>query len=551
MNDAGGPPSSRRGAVLVASGIALSRVAGLVRERVIARYLGVGVTADAFRAALRIPNLLQNLFGEGVLSASFIPVYSRLVDDGERDPEAEAEAGRVAASVAGLLLVVAGVAAVVGIAAARPLTLLLTPGFEGERLDLTVRLVQIITPGIGLLVLSAWALGVLNSHRRFFLSYVAPVLWNAAQIAAVIGAALWGVEGTDLAIALAWGTVVGGALQLGVQLPTVRRLLGSLRPSTAWCSRNVRDVLRRFGPVVVGRGVVQLVAYVDLVLASLLAVGAVAALGYAQVFYLLPISLFGMSVAAAELPELSRLRAHDARAVANRLDRAAARIAFWVGGVVVAYVVLGDLVVGMLLGTGKFGRDDTRLVWFVLVAYSTGLLAATWSRVLQNARYAVGDTRGPAVIAALRVVLAAAVGAMAMIQLDHVVIDGSSVLGLDQLPAAFETVAGDGRLRLGAVGLAMGAAAGAWLEWALLRRRVRTGGVDTKAAGGHGRGVGGAMGAAAVVALALRPLVRDLDPVVGAISAGVPVAMTYVGASWALAVPEARSLLARVTRDRP
>ncbi len=182
------------------AGILLSRLAGLVRERVIAAHLGTGFAVDAFRAALRIPNLLQNLLGEGVLSASFIPVYARLLAEGE-----EEEAGRVAGAIAGLLTAASALLVVVGVVFARPLTTVLAGGFTGERFELTVTLVRILTPGIGLLVLSAWCLGVLNSHRRFFLSYVAPVLWNAAQIAVLVAAAARGFDVSSLAVALAWG----------------------------------------------------------------------------------------------------------------------------------------------------------------------------------------------------------------------------------------------------------------------------------------------------------------------------------------------------------
>ncbi|MDP8987296.1 MAG: murein biosynthesis integral membrane protein MurJ, partial [Actinomycetota bacterium] len=430
------PPSARRSSALVAGGILLSRIAGLVRERVIAAHLGTSFAVDAFRAASRIPNLLQNLLGEGVLSASFIPVYARLLAQGD-----EEEAGRVAAAVAGLLAAVAAVLVVVGVVFARPLTAVLAAGYTGERFELTVTLVRILTPGLGLLVLSAWCLGVLNSHRRFFLSYVAPVLWNVAQIAVLVAMATRGLSLWSLAVALAWGALAGAALQLGVQLPGVRSLLRSLRPSLDARRPAVRTVLRRFGPAVAGRGVVQLSAYVDLFLASFLAVGAVAALTYAQVFYLLPISLFGMSVAAAELPELSRLGdapAGDAAgggagaaALRARLRQGLGRVAFYVVPTAVAYLVLGDLVVGTLLQTGRFDPGDTRLVWYVLAAFSLGLVATTASRLLQNGLYALGDTRTPARIAGLRVTLAAVLGALLMLQLDRVVVAGPGLGGLD------------------------------------------------------------------------------------------------------------------------
>ena len=180
-------PAPRRfgGALAVGAGILLSRIAGLVRVRVIAHYLGQSAATGAFTAALRIPNLLQNLFGEGVLSASFIPVYARLLAEGRDE-----DASRVARAVGTLLALVASTIALCGVLAAGPLVELLAPGFKGETRDLTAQLVRILFPGVALLVLSAWCLGVLNSHRRFFLSYVSPVLWNAALIAAAIAAAM-------------------------------------------------------------------------------------------------------------------------------------------------------------------------------------------------------------------------------------------------------------------------------------------------------------------------------------------------------------------------
>src|SRR5690606_8387209 len=164
---------------------------------------------------------------------------------------------------------------------------------------------RIIFPMTGVLVLSAWALGVLNSHRRFFLPYFAPVLWNAAIIGALV--AFGGRLDLDgLLIAAAWGALAGGVLQFAVQLPAVRRLDRELRLSTGRREPGFREALRNAGPAILGRGVVQLSTYADLILASLLAVGALSRLRFAQTLYLLPISLFGMSVAAAALPDLAR-----------------------------------------------------------------------------------------------------------------------------------------------------------------------------------------------------------------------------------------------------
>jgi len=564
-------PSSRRSSALVGAGILCSRLAGLVRERVIAAHLGTSFAVDAFRAALRIPNLLQNLLGEGVLSASFIPVYARLLAEGD-----EEEAGRLAGAVAGLLATATAVLIVVGVVFARPLTTVLAAGYTGERFELTVTLVRILTPSVGILVLSAWCLGVLNSHRRFFLAYVAPVLWNVAQIAVLVAAATQGLTPSSLAVALAWGAVAGALLQLGVQLPAVRTLVRPLRLSLAARRTSVRTVLHRFGPAVAGRGVVQLSAYLDLLLASFLATGAVAALGYAQVFYLLPISLFAMSVAAAELPELSRLEGTPDQAPAagehvataaeagvpleglrTRLEDGLARVAFFVVPTAAIYLVLGDVVVAALLQTGRFGPEDTRLVWYVLAGLSVGLVATTASRLLQSGLYALGDTRSPATIAATRVGLTVVLGAVLMLQLDRIAIVGPGPAGLDlvgDLPAwtpvpleLRDGSAGD-VLRLGALGLALASVAGAWLELFLLRRRLagRTG--RLRLGGGQLRPVVAAGVGAAGVGLVCRPLVDGLVPPLALIVAGLPAAGVYLALTSLLGVPEAGAALTTVRR---
>ncbi|HEX8765239.1 MAG TPA: murein biosynthesis integral membrane protein MurJ, partial [Candidatus Acidoferrum sp.] len=290
---------SARFAFLVAAGIFLSRIFGLVRDRVFAHYFGNSDAADAFRAALRIPNFLQNLFGEGVLSASFIPVYANLLakkDDGE--------ARRTAGAVAALLGLTTSFLVLLGVLATPFLIEVIAPGFSGEKRELTIRIVRILFPGVGFLVFSAWCLGILNSHRRFFLPYVAPVIWNAVMIAT-----LWGFgrnhTQNQLAVILAWGSVVGSALQVGVQLPAVLGLLQGLGLSFTDPRGNVAIVVRNFIPVFFGRGVLQISAYIDALLASLLPTGAVAALSYAQTLYTLPVSLFGMSMSAAELPVMS------------------------------------------------------------------------------------------------------------------------------------------------------------------------------------------------------------------------------------------------------
>ena len=473
-SDGEGTARLARASGAVGAAILLSRIAGLLREKLLAYHLGTGLAAEAFRAALRIPNLLQNLLGDGVLSGAFVPTYARMVRDGR-----EEAAGRLAGAVASLLVLVTGVLVLVGVVFAGPITRVLTPGFPvgSAKAELTVTLVRILTPSLGFLVLSAWSLGVLNAHRRFFRAYVAPVLWNATIIVSLSVAAALGRGDDDLARAVAFGALLGAVLQFLFQLPAVLRSVPLLRLRLDRDVPGLRDVLRASGGVIAGRGIVQLSAYLDLVIASLLAAGAVAALGYAQVLYLLPVSLFGMSVAAAALPDLATLGADQRARLAANVDAGMARIATFVVPTTVAYLVLGEQVVTVLFGGGAFGAPETRQVALVLGAYGLGLIATTQSRLLQSTLYGLDDTTTPARIAAVRVSVATAAGIALMLVLDAYRWGPD---GLVQV-ASFGFADADARAsigslhRLGAVGLALGASIGAWVEWLLLRRAIARG----------------------------------------------------------------------------
>jgi putative peptidoglycan lipid II flippase len=521
-------------AIAVALGILLSRVAGLVRQRVFARYLGLSPAADAFTAALRIPNFLQNLFGEGILSASFIPVYAKLL--AEEDEEA---AGRVASIVASLLALAVGVLTLVGVAAAPVIVAVVAPGFKGDVRELTVTLVRIMFPGVGLLVLSAWCLGVLNSHRRFFNSYVAPVLWNAAIIAATVWfgrrVAATRAGQFELATWIGWGTVVGAACQLLLLLPSAVRLASRgksrLRPSLRLAFAPARTVLSTFGPRVVTAGVVQLSAFVDQALATLIGSGANAAMAYAQTIYLVPVSLFGMSVSAAELPEMSGTVGTPEEVAAKLRGRIAAgltRIAFFVVPSAVAFLALGDVVVGALFQTGAFARHGTVFVWMILAGSTVGLLATTQARLFTSAFNAMHDTRTPLKFAAIRVALT----------------------GLGGAAAAVAAIEGWIAPELGAAGLTATAGVSGWLEFWLLRRALQARIGEFPLNGGQLALMWAAAGGAAAGAWGVRFLLPWRHPVM----VGVVVLGAYGAAYGMLAlllgIEEARGALARVRRFR-
>ena len=478
------PPAKAKagsGAASVAAGILSSRVLGVLRESTFAHYFGVGAHADAFTAALRVPNLLQNLLGEGALSAAFIPIYSRMLAEGR-----EEDAGRFAGAIFGLLLAAASGLALLGIVLSKLLVIALAPGFVNDaakvaagqlavnRFDLCVNAVRILFPMTGILVLSVWALGILNSHRRFFLPYFAPAVWNVALIASLIFTGSWLVRQTGgsvrslapdalttLFYATCWGGVAGGVLQFLVQLPLVARVIRGFRLSFSTAVPGAREALTAWGPVVAGRGVVQLAGYMDLFLATLLFTGAPSADRNAQMLYLLPISLFGLSVAAAELPELSRLHGQGAEpALLQRVLRVLRSMAFLNIPTVIGYLCFGWLLIGALYRSGRFTVGDNWLVYLVLCGYALGILATTSSRLLQNTFYALGESKVPARIAVQRVTTSILVALPLMFL-------------LDRYPLSLLIGAKAGALRLGSVGLSTASAAGAWLEVLRLRGQLR------------------------------------------------------------------------------
>ena len=516
-------PSSGGAAWLVAAGILLSRLAGLIRQRVLGYYLATSPAADAYTAALRIPNFLQNLLGEGVLSASFIPVYAALRARGE------AKARSVAGGVAGLLSLVTGALALIGIAASPWLVDVIAPGFSGETRALAIVLVRIFFPGISLLVLSAFCIGVLNSHQRFFLSYAAPVVWSAAIIVALVLGAHAGPPGDQARIAIwaAWGAVAGGALQLLVQLPQVLRLLGKgVRLSLGRGDPNVKEVVRNFLPVVAGRGVVQLSAYVDMLIASFMPSGTVAAFGYAQTIYLLPVSLFGMSVSAAALPSMSAEA--EARDKLHAQTEAGLRaIAFPVVPTIAAFLLLGDVICAALFQTGNFSADDTRYVWYFLIGSTVGLLAATMGRLYSSAFYALRDTRTPLRYATVRVLLTAGLGVFGALYLP----------GLLHLPA-----------RLGALGLTGSEGIAGWIEFALLRRRLAERIGDCHLPKGLLPRLWASAAAAVGVGLLAKLALPAMHPIWRAIVVLGLFGVVYLGSTLTLGVSEARQALARARR---
>ncbi len=530
-------PARRSGgyALLVAAGILLSRLAGLIRNSVFAHYLGASAAADAFNVALRVPNVLQNLLGEGVLSASFIPVYSRLLARGE-----QRAADRVAGVFVSFLAIIVVVIVAVGMVFTPVVVRVIAGGLEPEIMAMAVRFTRILFPGIGVLVLYAWALGILNAHRQFFISYVAPVLWSAAMIATLL---IFGLRmrGESLAHALAWGTLVGCVLQFAIEVPFVLKHATHLSFGLDRTNEAVRSIFRNLWPVVAGRGVVQISGYVDTFVASLLPTGGVSLMTYAQAIYFMPISVFGMSVAAAELPQMASVHGTEEEiraALRKRLDRGLRQVAFFIVPTVVAFVTVGRTLLAALFQRGAFTPMTTMLVWYALVGASLGLTTSTMGRLYSSTFYALHDSKSPYRIGMIRVGLSASLSFLFAMPLRPMFIAAVAAAGL---PMPSE------RSLVGVAGITAASGVASWLEYFLLRR-----GIDRRLGKGEPRLtymvklwtsaiVAGVVGVIVERFVALPKIVEALV-VCGAFG------VVYFAAAAALGVHEVRSTLSRFKR---
>ena len=520
MSDGGGG----RSAFVVGAGILISRVVGLLRNTAFAYYFGAGAASDAYNAAFRIPNAVRNLLGEGTLSAAFVPVYSRLLGRGD-----ETGARALANAVLGLLFAAVSGLTLVGIATAPWLTALLAAGFDAPTQELTTRLTRVLFPMTGVMVLSGWCLGIQNSHRRFFWSYASAAMWSLAQIALLLAGGPRASSMQELALWLAWATLAGSLLQVAVQLPEVLRLAGPVQPTLDRANEGVRQVLRNVVPVVTALGVVQISGFVDLQIASFLPAGAATNITYANTLALLPVSLFGVSVAAASLPEFSR----DSGALAldalrERLRGGWQRILFYVVPSAVVFMVLGDYCVGILYRAGKFGADEQRIVHMVLAGYALGLVSFGSVKLLGSAYYALQDYRTP-LRASIMSITVSAVAAV------------SIAVPLRASPFA-------------TAGIAVGSALGSYVNLAVLARglQAKLGALYTPAMWRGTRRICMATMLAAIAGTAARLVHQEFAPMLHVRIAALPVlaifGVTYLVSAWWMGSAEAARWVRRAPR---
>jgi putative peptidoglycan lipid II flippase len=416
-----------RSASVVGLAILVSRVLGLIREQVFAASFGAGRELDAFVTAFRIPNLFRDLFAEGALSAAFVTSFTQTLAR-----EGEARAWRLANLVVHALLVVVGGVVLVGMLFTPWLVTLIAPGFADTpgKSELTAHLTRLMFPFLLLVALAAVAMGMLNARGRFGVPASASSFFNLGSIVVGIGAAWWlapaymaGVwtsGGADAfaaspgmaeraIVGMAIGTVVGGALQLVVQLPSLYTLGYRYRPLLSFRDSGVRQVLALMGPATIGAAAVQVNVLVNSNFASQLGDGAVSWLNVAFRFMQLPIGLFGVAVGVVALPSVSRSAERADMAGFNATIARALRMVF--GLCLPAGVALATLApefVGLVYEHGRFAAHDTQMAASALVAYAIGLAGYANIKVLVPAFYALGDARTPALISCLSIVVNAA-----------------------------------------------------------------------------------------------------------------------------------------------
>jgi putative peptidoglycan lipid II flippase len=398
--------SVARSAGIVSIAVMFSRVLGLVRETIFARLFGAGFLYDAFVVAFKIPNILRDLFAEGALSAAFVKVFTDY-----QIKKTEIEAWRLAALVFNVLAVVMSVITVIGILIAPYVVPLLARGFEPEKADLAVLLTQIMFPFILLVALAALAMGVLNTKGRFGIPASASTAFNIFSIIAGVSLAYWLSGGTwevsankrtipsDAAqwaiVGMAIGTLVGGAAQLLIQVPSLLKVGFRFSPLLSFADPGVRRVMRLMGPAIIGTSAVQIKVLVDVFVVSGIE-GGQSWLSYSFRLMQFPIGLFGVAIGTAAIPALSRLASQsDTPAFRSTLTDALKLVFLMTVPAACGLVVLGEPIIRLIYQGGRFGASDTNMVAWALAAYSIGLAGYAAIKVLSPSFYALDDAKTP------------------------------------------------------------------------------------------------------------------------------------------------------------
>lgn len=406
-------PRLARSAGLFGLATMASRLLGLVRDQVLAFYFGAGDANDAFRVAFRIPNLVRDLFAEGAMSAAFVPTFTR-----ELTTNGKPRAWALAHSVVTALVVITSVLGVIGIVFAEPLVRLYAEGFDQVpgKVDLTVFLARIMTPFLTLVAVAAVFMGMLNSLGHFFVPALSPAMFNVATIVITIAMVPFADSlGLQPIVLVAIATLVGGVGQLAIQWQPLRQEGYRYRPALDLRDPALGRVLLLMGPGTIGLAATQINVFVNTQFASNQGTGAISWLDYAFRIMYLPIGLFGVSIAAASTPALSRL------AAMNDMPHMRATVASAIGLMLalnipatLGLIALAVPIVALIFEHGQFTPDDTIATARALQLYAVGLVGYSIVRIVSPAFYALQKSRIP-VIASIASVIANVVLAVVLV----------------------------------------------------------------------------------------------------------------------------------------
>ncbi|HSL23026.1 MAG TPA: murein biosynthesis integral membrane protein MurJ [Vicinamibacterales bacterium] len=391
-----------RSAGLIGVATMASRLLGVARETVEAALFGAGRDMDAFNVAFRIPNLLRDLFAEGAMTAAFVPTFTRTLTTRGRDA-----AWRLGNLVINTLLLVTGSIVIVGIVFAYPITSTIAGEFADVpgKLELTTQLTRIMLPFLTTIAVAVAMMGMLNSLHRFFIPALSPAMFNVATIAsALLLVPVMPAFGLPGISAIAFGALLGGLGQIAIQWPTLRREGFRYRPVLQFRDPDLREVLRLMVPGTLGLAAVQINVFVNTYLATTQEQGAVSWLSYAFRLMYVPIGLFGVSIATAAVPDLSRHAAKDDLPSMRRTISGALRLMLMLNvPATIGLIALAQPIIALILERGRFTPQDTLATASALMFYAPGLLGYSAVKIASPSFYSLRDSRTPATISVLAV----------------------------------------------------------------------------------------------------------------------------------------------------
>ena len=393
-----------RSAGIVSVAVAMSRVTGLMREIVMARLFGAGFIYDAFLLGFRIPNLTRDLFAEGALSSAFVPIFTQTLAQKGRK-----EAAELSNLVATALILIVGAFCLLGIIFSPALVDLLAEGFHNVpgKFELAVKMTRIMFAFLLLVALAAQAMGVLNACNRFAVPALASTFFNLGSVTfgLILGYAFGPMLGIDPITGMAIGVVLGGALQLCWQLPALRAQGFVFHPAIDWNHPGLQKIIRLMGPAILGNAAVQINVMVNTNFASRIpGNGPVSWLGYAFRFMQLPLGLFGVAIASATLPSISRSAgAGNINEFRRTLSKSLGMVFLLTVPSSVGLLVLGNTMIGAIYQGGKFSAYDTQETALALSCYAIGLAGYAALKVINPAFYALHDARTPMIISLLSI----------------------------------------------------------------------------------------------------------------------------------------------------